>query len=151
MTDHPYEDPRTQNGDSSSNRTSVRAPKVSEIVAADLRWRIVTGELSDGDELPRESDLIEQFGVSRPSLREALRILETEGLIRIRRGNVGGAWAIRPTAASAAYHLGLTLQANRVTLDDLAIARLSIEPTCAGLAAGLPDRPRCSEAAGRVR
>ena len=89
---------------------------------------------------PRESDLLAEFGVSRPSLREALRVLETEGLIRIRRGNVGGAVVRRPTASSAAYHLSLTLRVNEVTHDDLAVARLMVEPICAALAAELPDR-----------
>lgn len=118
----------------------VHVPKIAELVAAHLRWRIVSGELADGDQLPRESDLLAEFGVSRPSLREALRVLETEGLIRIRRGNVGGAIVRRPTASSAAYHLSLTLRVNEVTHDDLAVARLAIEPICAALAAGLPDR-----------
>jgi GntR family transcriptional regulator, transcriptional repressor for pyruvate dehydrogenase complex len=119
---------------------SVHVPKVAELVAAHLRARIVSGDLADGDELPRESELRAEFGVSRPSLREALRVLETEGLIRIRRGNVGGAIVRRPTASSAAYHLSLTLRVNEVTHDDLAIARLAVEPICAALAAGLPDR-----------
>ena len=119
---------------------NVHVPKVAELVAAHLRWRIVSGELADGDALPRESDLLAEFGVSRPSLREALRVLETEGLVRIRRGNVGGAIVRRPTASSAAYHLSLTLRVNEVTHDDLAVARLAVEPICAALAAGVPDR-----------
>ena len=119
---------------------NVHVPKVAELIAAHLRRRIVSGELADGDQLPRESELRAEFGVSRPSLREALRVLETEGLIRIRRGNVGGAIVRRPTASSAAYHLSLTLRVNEVTHDDLAVARLAIEPICAALAAGLPDR-----------
>lgn len=118
----------------------VHAPRVAEVVAAHLRLRIVAGELRDGDALPRESVLLEEFGVSRPSLREALRVLETEGLVRIRRGNLGGAVVRRPTAASAAYHLSLTLRANDVTHDDLAAARLAVEPLCVALAAGLPER-----------
>jgi DNA-binding FadR family transcriptional regulator len=119
---------------------NVHVPKVAELVAADLRQRIVAGELRDGDELPRESDLLDEFGVSRPSLREALRVLETEGLVRIRRGNVGGAVVRRPNATTAAYHLSLTLKAHGVTHEDLGVARLSIEPICAALAAGLPER-----------
>ncbi len=118
----------------------IHVPKVAELVAADLRRRIVAGDLAEGDELPRESDLLAEFDVSRPSLREALRVLETEGLVRIRRGNVGGAVVKRPDTASAAYHLSLTLRANDVTHRDLAVARDAIEPICAALAAGLPGR-----------
>nr|MDT0664378.1 FCD domain-containing protein [Micromonospora sp. DSM 115978] len=130
-------DVRQENGQSAPG---VHVPKVAELVAAQLRWLIVTNELRDGAELPRESDLLAEFGVSRPSLREALRILETEGLVRVRRGKIGGAVVKRPTAASAAYHLGLTLRTHDVTHDDLATARLAIEPMCVALAAELPDR-----------
>lgn len=119
-----------------------RVPRMAEVVADSLRRRIISGDLDDGDELPREALLLEEFGVSRPSLREAVRILETEGVLRIRRGKVGGAIVKRPTAASAAYHFGLTLQANDVTLDDLAAARAVVEPACAGLCALLPGSKR---------
>ena len=88
---------------------------MAELVASQLRRRIIGGDLGDGDELPREAELLDEFGVSRPSLREALRILETEGLIRIRRGKVGGAIVQRPTAESTAYHVGLTLQSRGAT------------------------------------
>ena len=117
-------------------------PRMAELVAAQLRSRIVAGELQDGDELPRESDLREEFGVSRPSLREAVRILETEGLLRIRRGKVGGAIVSRPNAESAGYHLGLSLQSRGATLRDVASAREVLEPACVGLVAALPEAER---------
>jgi DNA-binding FadR family transcriptional regulator len=118
----------------------LRAPRIAELVAGRLRQRIVDGDLADGDELPREAEMLVQFGVSRPSLREALRILETEGLIRIRRGKIGGAVVRRPTPETAAYHFGLALQSYAVTLEDLAAARAVLEPACAALAAAQPDR-----------
>jgi GntR family transcriptional repressor for pyruvate dehydrogenase complex len=120
----------------------LTVPRMSEVVAAQLRARIVGGDLQDGDELPKEAQLLEEFGVSRPSLREAVRILETEGLLRIRRGKIGGAIVSRPSAESAAYHLGLTLQSRHTTLDDLATARTMLEPTCAALAAAQDDETR---------
>ena len=69
-----------------------------QLIADELRALIVAGDLSEGESLGHEPDLIERFGVSRPSLREALRILEAEGLITcrarcVRRG--GGARAER--------------------------------------------------------
>ena len=115
---------------------------MAELVALNLRRRIIGGDLPDGAELPREAELLEEFGVSRPSLREALRILETEGLIRIRRGKIGGGVIQRPTAQSTAYHLGLTLQSRGATLRDLAQARAVLEPACVGFAAGLDARSR---------
>jgi len=59
-------------------------------IADEVRAAIVSGELAEGDSLGREPDLVERFGVSRPSLREALRILEAEGLITVVRGARGG-------------------------------------------------------------
>lgn len=115
---------------------------MAELVAGNLRRRIIGGELADGAELPREAELLEEFGVSRPSLREALRILETEGLIRIRRGKIGGGVVQRPTAQSTAYHIGLTLQSKGTTLRDLGQARVVLEPACAGFAADLKEDAR---------
>jgi GntR family transcriptional repressor for pyruvate dehydrogenase complex len=108
---------------------------MAELVAQSLRLRIIDGDLPDGAELPREAALVQEFGVSRPSLREALRILETEGLVRIRRGKIGGGIVRCPTEQSAAYHLGLTLQSRGTTLRDLAQARAVLEPACAEFAA----------------
>lgn len=127
---------------SSAPRIPPHVPRMAELVALKLRRRIIGGELQDGDELPREAELLEAFGVSRPSLREALRILETEGLVRIRRGKVGGGIVQRPTEQSTAYHVGLTLQSRGAKLSDLAQARAVLEPACAGLAAGRDARTR---------
>src|ERR1700761_8254643 len=91
-----------------SRSRRVRPLRAAELVANDIRTRILIGEFIDG--LPKESILLDDYEVSRPTAREALRILETEGLIETRRGRQGGAVVRRPTPASAAYHLGLTLQ-----------------------------------------
>ena len=64
----------------------VRVPKTAELVASQLRRQIVRGDLKEGDALPPESTLMERFGVSRPTLREAFRVLESEALISVRRG-----------------------------------------------------------------
>lgn len=119
-------------------RRHIRPQRAAELVAADIRERILLGELDEG--LPTETVLLDEFSVSRPTLREALRILETEGLIRTRRGKQGGAVVSRPTIATAAYHLGLVLQGGAVELHDLGAARHLLEPLCASLAADRPDR-----------
>ena len=85
-------------------RRRLSARRTAEIVADELRRQIIDGELSDGDLLPRQEILVEQFNVSLVSLREALRILETEGLLSVRRGNRGGAVVHAPAKASAATH-----------------------------------------------
>jgi GntR family transcriptional regulator, transcriptional repressor for pyruvate dehydrogenase complex len=65
----------------------LRAPKTAELIATDLRRRIVRGELKSGETLPPELQLMEQYGVSRPTLREAFRILESEALIASAAGS----------------------------------------------------------------
>jgi GntR family transcriptional repressor for pyruvate dehydrogenase complex len=119
-------------------RGRVPQHRIAETVASELRARILAG---DGDDrLPTQDQLVSEFGVSYPSIREAIRILETEGLVTVRRGNVGGAEVHRPDEASAAYHLGLALQARRVTLGDLAAGLRMLEPQCAAECAGRADR-----------
>lgn len=120
----------------------MRQPRLAEMVAGALRDRIVDGELADGDALPGLDGLVKEFRVSRPSLREALRILENEGLITVRRGNVGGAVVHRPTPDAAAYTFGLVLQAEQVPVADLARALGHLEGVCARLCAERRDRRR---------
>ncbi|MEU4657424.1 FadR/GntR family transcriptional regulator [Streptomyces sp. NPDC023723] len=114
---------------------TVRAPKTAELIASQLRRRIVHGELKPGETLPPEVQLMEQFGVSRPTLREAFRILETEMLISVRRGSRGGAQVMAPDSSVAARHVGLLLQLQGTTVDDVYEARMIAEPACARLLA----------------
>jgi DNA-binding FadR family transcriptional regulator len=109
-------------------------------VAESLRARIVSGELKDGDFLPRQEDLVAAFDVSMPTLREALRILHSEGLISVRRGNRGGARVHAPGDDNAGYAVGLVLRSKHVPMQDLSDALLSLESVCAGLCAARPDR-----------
>jgi GntR family transcriptional regulator, transcriptional repressor for pyruvate dehydrogenase complex len=124
----------------SAQRGQFAQPSVAEMVADVIRARIVAGTLPDGSMLPKQDQLISEFQVSRPSFREALRILESEGLISVRRGNVGGAQVHAPTPDNAARTLGLVLQAREVALDDLAAALAVIEPACAAHCAQRADR-----------
>jgi DNA-binding FadR family transcriptional regulator len=113
----------------------VRVPKTAELVAAHLRRQIVRGELKESDALPPETTLMEQFGVSRPTLREAFRVLESEALISVHRGSHGGARVHVPNEAVAARYAGLVLQFRGATLADVLAARAVLEPPCAGLVA----------------
>ncbi|WP_216898491.1 FadR/GntR family transcriptional regulator [Nocardia alni] len=122
----------------SARRGRTPQRRIAETVAAELRSRILSGE--DDYRLPTQDQLVQDFGVSYPSIREALRILETEGLVTVRRGNVGGAEVHRPDESSAAYHLGLALQGARVTLGDLAAGLRTLEPMCAAECARRGDR-----------
>jgi GntR family transcriptional repressor for pyruvate dehydrogenase complex len=122
-----------------SGSRPLHNPTVAEAVAAQLRSRILDGDLTDRSELPTEAVLLEQFPVSRPSLREAFRILETEGLLTVRRGKRGGTIITHPTPGTAAYHVGLLLHSRHTTLQDLATARNLLEPLCADQAARRRD------------
>jgi GntR family transcriptional repressor for pyruvate dehydrogenase complex len=115
--------------------TVMRAPKTAELIATHLRRQIVRGELKPGETLPPEMTLMEQFGVSRPTLREAFRILETESLIGVRRGARGGAQVLDPDPRVAARHVGLLLQLQGTTIQDVYEARMISEPACARLLA----------------
>jgi DNA-binding FadR family transcriptional regulator len=113
----------------------LRIPKMAELVSQRLRRQIVRGELSEGDALPSEAALMTQFGVSRPTLREAFRVLESEGLISVRRGAHGGARVQTPNGDTAARYAGLVLEYRGTTLEDVFDARNVIEPPCAALLA----------------
>lgn len=114
----------------------VRAPKTAEIIADQLRSRIVRGVLKKGDALPAEVELVKQFGVSRPTLREAFRILESESLIVVRRGSRGGVLVSAPETSVAARDFGLLLQMSDTTLADVYSARKVFEPAAAEMLAG---------------
>lgn len=108
----------------------LRQPSVAEIVAAVLRRQILDGELSDGQVLSPQGQLLEEFGVSRPSLREAFWILQSEGLLTVRRGKHGGAIVHTPRPDIASKMLGMLLEAERVSVSDLAEAIDRLEPMC---------------------
>jgi DNA-binding FadR family transcriptional regulator len=127
-----------QNGD--GERRQLRRPRLADIIAGSLRDRILSGELPDGSSLPTLERMVQEFAVSSPSVREALRILETEGLVSVRRGNVGGAVVHLPKPPSAAHMIGIILQSQQVTVADLESALTSLEPLCASLCAGREDR-----------
>jgi len=97
----------------------VRIPKVSVVVAGQLRRSIIRGEFRPGDPLPNETELMELYDVSRPVVREALRIIESESLISVKRGAKGGARVQRPDIVVAARHTALLLQIDGATVDVL--------------------------------
>src|SRR3546814_17210280 len=78
---------------------------------------------------------MEQFGVSRPTLREAFRILEAESLIGVRRGSRGWAQVLEPDPSIATRHVGLLLQLQGATIKDVYDDRMATAPVCAGLLA----------------
>jgi DNA-binding FadR family transcriptional regulator len=119
---------------------SVRVPKSAELVAGHVRRQIVTGELDEGDVLPPESALMKKFDISRSVLREAIRILESEGLLTVRRGAHGGPRVHLPSADVAARYAGFVLQRSGVTLADVLEARVIVEAPAVRMLASRRDR-----------
>jgi DNA-binding FadR family transcriptional regulator len=106
----------------------IRVPKTSEIVADHFRGQIVRGELQEGDFLPPEGQLMTSLGISRPTLREAFRILEAENLISVVRGSRTGARVHPPSVELVSRYAGYVLQSQGTTIADLYEARLAVEP-----------------------
>lgn len=113
----------------------VQSPKLSHLVAEHLRARIAKGELATGDSLPSEAELLTQFGISRPTLREALRVLESDNLIRLGRGARSGAKVLGPSVEAAARHSAMYLASHGTTLAEIHQVRLLIEPSLAAMLA----------------
>lgn len=114
---------------------AVRPPKTAELVARTLRRMVVDGQLTDGDFLPHETELMAHFAISRPTLREAVRILESERLVEVRRGSRTGARVRVPGPEIVARPAGLLLELSAATLADVLTARVVIEPPAAKLLA----------------
>ena len=114
---------------------AARPPRAAERIATALRREIIAGR-----PVGRTPELMERFGVSRPTLREAFRVLESERLIEIRHGSRAGVRALRPSTDGAARMTGQTLQAGGATIEQLYEAREAFEPFAAALLARRRDR-----------
>lgn len=107
--------------------------RAASVIARQLRRRIIRGELVEGEVLPGESDLLTQFGVSRPTLREAIRVLESESLVVVKRGSRGGIEVSVPRVDTAARYAGLLLEYRQATTADVFAAAAAIEGPCVAL------------------
>ncbi|MEO9322177.1 FCD domain-containing protein [Nocardioides sp. C4-1] len=111
------------------------------VVAEGIRSRILSGELSPGERLPSEAELMEQHGFSRSTIREATRILASENLVVTTRGTTGGTFVAVPDIGRLTAHVensvALMTVARTVTVDQLMDVRLLTEVHAAGVAAHL--------------
>src|SRR5919107_1394276 len=94
----------------------MEVPKASDVLANRLRESILTGEYPEGTPLPPERELVVQTRMSRTTVREALRILEVQGLIRIKAGRAGGAFVQQPGNESVANSLELLIRGRQIRL-----------------------------------
>jgi DNA-binding FadR family transcriptional regulator len=109
-------------------KRSVRIPKASELIARKIKHDIVTKVLEEGQLLPTEVKLMDEFGVSRPTIREAYRILEADRLVSVTRGAKGGAVVHRPDPQLITEHILLVLGWEQAKVSDFYEARATIEP-----------------------
>ena len=123
-----------------------RANKTSVVIAVDLANYIMSNDLPDGATLPNEKEMADELGVGRTSIREALRLLETRGLLQIRSGPGGGPTVRRPepsefasaaptTKFMTASAVEFALQVERAALAEVLRAREDLSPFAARLAA----------------
>jgi DNA-binding FadR family transcriptional regulator len=112
-----------------------RPTKTSVAIAVDLADYIISSDLPAGAALPNEKEMVDKLGVGRASVREALRLLETRGLIRIRSGVGGGPVVCRPEASDFSAAVEFALQAERASLGEVLRAREDLSPFLARLAA----------------
>jgi GntR family transcriptional regulator, transcriptional repressor for pyruvate dehydrogenase complex len=115
--------------------TRLRSPKVSELLARQIVDQILTGSLTDGEPLQTEREMMAAYGVGRSTVREALRLLETRGVVTIKQGLNGGPIVRIPRATDLSESLSLFLSFAGASLQDLLTTRLALEPVIAVLAA----------------
>ncbi len=111
---------------------------ISREIAEQLRDAIVTGRFKIGERLPTEDELAQRYGVSRPSVREALKLLAAQNLIRARRGPTGGNFVVQPSYEELAESLSgaatLLVGFGALGIDEIIEARRSLQGSCLDLA-----------------
>jgi GntR family transcriptional repressor for pyruvate dehydrogenase complex len=123
------------NSRSAIRLSPMEVPKASDVLAGELRERILSGDYPEGTPLPPERELVVQTRMSRTTVREALRVLEVQGLVRIKAGRAGGAFVQQPGQESVANSLELLIRGRQIRLASVHETREAIEPSCARLAA----------------
>lgn len=112
-----------------------KSEKVSNNIIAQIRDAILSGRLKPGDRLASEKELIEQFGVSKGTMREALRVLEVIGLLEIRKGIAGGAFVAEVDMRTTLHAIVNFLHFQTVSVKEITMLRYLIEPSVAQVAA----------------
>lgn len=119
------------------------------MVVEHIKGLVLAGQLRSGQRLLSEKELARQFGLSRATIRDALRVLESEGFVRIKVGARGGVFVSVPGPQHVTASLANLLRVNQASLRALAEARLLLEPEVAALAARRA-RPKDLEAMGQA-
>ena len=107
-------------GEDGATFGKVKRVRSFDDVLEQLREAIFSGRVRPGDRLPGERQLCEEFGVGRPTLREALRSLEAVGIIEVRPGKGGGSYAVTPSESILGDALAALVNLRGASLEDLA-------------------------------
>ncbi len=118
-----------------TNFTAVVPVRAYETIVDQIEEAIASGEMVPGDHLPGERDLMVSFGVSRATVREALRVLETTGLIRSRPGDPRGAEVLQVSPATLHKTMSRLVRVGSMDLSELVEFRIMLEETACALAA----------------
>ncbi|MFT6773298.1 MAG: GntR family transcriptional repressor for pyruvate dehydrogenase complex [Paracoccaceae bacterium] len=121
--------------DARTHISAIAVPKASDLLASQLREMIVKGTLTPGAFLPTERTLVTDSGLSRTSVRDALRVLEAEGLITTKVGRSGGSMVTLPGRDAVARSVERFVRTHGIRLESLLDCRVAVEPTLARLAA----------------
>ncbi len=116
-------------------KAANKSEKVSDSIIAQIRDAILSGQLKPGDRLASEKELIEQFNVSKATMREALRVLEVIGMIEMRKGIAGGAFVAEVGMRTTIQAIINFLHFQTVSIREITMLRYLIEPAVAEIAA----------------
>lgn len=118
--------------------SSIVKSSISKQIAEQLREAIVSGHFKIGERLPTEDELAQRYGVSRPSVREALKRLAAQNLVRARRGPTGGNFVIQPSYEELAGSLSgaatLLIGLGALEIEEIIEARRVLQGSCLKLA-----------------
>jgi len=137
--------------ESKDSFSPIRTKRAFEEVSAEIKRSIVRGFYRSGERLPSEVELARQFGVSRQTIREALRILELSGFITIQRGAVGGAVIVDTILKSASGSLVDAIQMRRIPPEDLTACRLEVEKAMMRYVVGYADESDIEKLKDNIR
>lgn len=114
---------------------TLRIPRASNLVVDAIRDWILAERLPSGYKLPNEAELMEKYGLGRTTVREAIRLLEADGLVEVRRGPAGGTFVRHIDIREVSEALSLLFSFRETKLKDFVAFRCVVEPEIAALAA----------------
>ena len=137
---------KTTMSGSASFDTKARARRSRPLrVAEEIKDWVVERGLQPGDRLPGEAELIDRFGMSKGTIREAMRLLQAQGLIETKTGPGGGSFVGEVTRDRATALLANYFYFRDVTIDDIYEVRIALEPQLAASLAGQLSAPQLAE------